>query len=530
KPPLVAIGVTVNPSTISAQTETNVATSTKVAELAKSALGTSVPTQELLKHVSADMTQGTQILRITFTASEPTAAARGADAFAQAYLEYRRQQAQDYVDAQTGQANSQLEDLQATIAKLQGKIDHPPAGFDVPAAQSKLSFDKAQAQIISSKLANLQNLTIDPGQVIDPANVPTAPISPRHPFDIALGILLGVGLGVGAALVRERNSDAVRNVNELEGILGVPVLASVPRTRWGTPERAALVVARGLRTPAADAYRRLRTNLLSILEPSNMKTILVTSADRGEGKTTTLVNLGAALAEIGRDVVLVSADLRRPAFQRIFSANGQMGLSQVLTEGVAASEVFQETIPHLRVVHAGSVPREQEPVNLLQREGMRRFLAECVEHADFVLIDSPPILGVPDTLVLAPSVDAILFVTDSWKTRWDDVVQAREQVKRAGGRLVAGSLNRVQVPRRSRRAYGADHQLLSLHPRLFSGRRSLRATLDLGDGGGKKGEEPPRAVDAAATAAENGRTPTGNGSAPAEDGSPALQQGDPAAG
>ncbi len=481
RPSFSDITTQIRPSDISAQTETNLATSVAVAEVAGPMMASSLTPQELLKHVTADMTQGTQVLTITYTASSAQAAQRGAKAFGDAYLQYRRDQAHAWVEQQTQTLSGQIDSERQSLAKLDNQLQHLPAGPERTDKEIARSLGQTRITTLQGNLLAVQSTTTDPGEVIDPAILPAAPISPRHSFDLALGLVLGLGLGIVIALVRERNSDSIRSVGELEDVLRVQVLAAVPRSPWGTRERAALVVARGQRTPSADAYRRLRTNLLALLEQQNARTVLVTSADRGEGKTTTVVNLGTALAEIGKRVVLVSADLRRPVFQRIFPTSDEVGLSQVLADGVSPKEVLRDTILNLQIVHSGTLLPALEPVNLLQTERMQRFLHECSENADFVLLDSPPVLGAPDTLVLAQLVDAVLFVADSWKARWDDIIVARDQITRAGGTMIAGVLNRVDLPRRNRRTYGVEWQLRRLHPRLFGGRGSGQPLAESGE-------------------------------------------------
>jgi capsular exopolysaccharide synthesis family protein len=195
--------------------------------------------------------------------------------------------------------------------------------------------------------------------------------------------------------------------------------------------------------------------MLGVAAPSD-QTILITSPAGGEGKTVTVVNLAAALAEIGRRVTVVSADLRRPGLERIFAANDLAGLSQGLTGEASASELVHETaIPNLRFVPSGVQSNEIEPVNLLQSDRMRELLAAWGRDADFILVDSPPVLGVPDALMLARMVDGVLFLIDAEANRWEDVVSARDELERAGGVLLAGVLNRVSVSRRDRRAWKA---------------------------------------------------------------------------
>ena len=266
--------------------------------------------------------------------------------------------------------------------------------------------------------------------------------------------MLGFGLAFAAALIRERSSDSVRSPVELEERLGIPVLGSIPRTGRLTGDRA-LVVAGGQRTITADAFRRLRTGVLGVAGPTD-KAILITSASGDEGKTTTVANLGAALAEIGRRVIIVSADLRRPGLQRIFGATDLPGLHQGLGGGLPAWDLVHDTaIPNLRFVPAGPGAGQIEPVNLLQNDRMRDLLATWKGDADFILVDSPPVLGVPDSLVLARVVDGILFLADTETSRWDDVVSTRDELERAGGTLLAGVLNGVAVSRRDRRAWRA---------------------------------------------------------------------------
>ncbi len=212
-----------------------------------------------------------------------------------------------------------------------------------------------------------------------------------------------------------------------------------------------LVVAGGQRTLIADAFRRLRTGLLGIVRPTDT-TILVTSAVDGEGKTLTVANLAAALAEIGRRVIVVSADLRRPRLHEIFPSDDRPGLSRGLVDHTPAWELVQDTdIPNLRFVPSGVLPENVEPVNLLQSDRMLQLLKTWGAQADVIILDSPAVLGVPDSLVLARMVDGVVFVADADADRWDDIVSARDELERAGGDLIATVLNGAKVSRRDRR-------------------------------------------------------------------------------
>lgn len=455
RPALTSLTIASRSPELDGQTESSLATSFAVATLAGELMKSPESPQQLLKHVSANMVNGTQFLTLTFTDSDPVTTQLGAEAFGAAYLSYRQRQAEGVIQQQTDAINRQLADvgskLRAVSEKLRGIPPDSPARLGL---QSKRDVLSGSQLFLQNQLVTLLSITTDPGEVIDPASVPTAPSAPRHEFDIMIGLVLGFGLGFGAALIKERSSDGVRSPIELEERLGIPVLGAIPRTRRLAGERA-LVVSGGQRTIIADAFRRLRTGVLGIARPSD-KVILTTSASGGEGKSSTVANLGAALAEIGRRVIIVSADLRRPGLQRIFGHGDMPGLQQGLADGLPAWDLVHDTgIPNLRFVPAGTGAGQVEPVNLLQNDRMRDLLATWKGDADFILVDSPPVLGVPDSLVLARVADGIVFLADVETSRWDDVVSARDELERAGGVLMACVLNGVSVSRRDRRAWRA---------------------------------------------------------------------------
>lgn len=455
RPALTSFTVGSRSPELDGQTESNLATSVAVATLAGELMDSPESPQQLLKQVSANMVNGTQYLSLTFTDSDPATTQQGAEAFGEAYLEYRQVQAEGVIQQQTDGINDRLRvvgsRLRAVSQALRGLPRDSVARLGLQSRRDVLSGSQL---FLQNQLVTLLSITTDPGEVIDPASLPSSPSAPRHEFDIAIGVVLGFGLAFAAALIRERSSDSVRSPVELEERLGIPVLGSIPRTGRLTGDRA-LVVAGGQRTITADAFRRLRTGVLGVAGPTD-KAILITSASAGEGKTTTVANLGAALAEIGRRVIIVSADLRRPGLQRIFGATDLPGLHQGLGAGVPAWDLVHDTaIPNLRFVPAGPGAGQIEPVNLLQNDRMRDLLATWKSDADFILVDSPPVLGVPDSLVLARVVDGILFLADTETSRWDDVVSARDELERAGGTLLAGVLNGVVVSRRDRRAWRA---------------------------------------------------------------------------
>ena len=465
-----------------AQTESSLATSVAVATLAKDLMGSSTTPEQLLRQLSANMVSGTQFMTISFTDTDPAVAQRGAEAFGEAYLQFRQAQAQGVIQRQAAAINGELDAVRTKVQAVSERLAAlPPSSPARSRFESRREVLSGSQLFLQNQLVTLSSITTDPGEVVDPASVPETPATPRHEFDIAIGILLGLGLGFAAALIKERSSDVVRSPVELEEKLGIPVLGSIPKTRRSSADRA-LLVGGGNRNIAADAYRRLRTGVLGVVKPSETRTILITSAVGGEGKTAMVANLGAALAEIGQRVILVSADLRRPGLQRIFGANHLVGLTQGLVDDTPARELLQETgIPNLQFVPTGA-QSSHEPVNLLQNDRMRELLAAWESDADFILVDSPPVLGVPDSLVLAHMVDGVLFLVDAETSGWDDVVLALEELERAGGVLLAGVLIGVSLSKRERRTSKVqgvtpDSRVTNRRPRSMKRSRAVHQEL-----------------------------------------------------
>jgi polysaccharide biosynthesis transport protein len=428
---------------IDAQTEMKIASSLAVADIAARNLGTR-DARGLLGHVSASMTQGSQILTVGFTAAGPDVARAGAQAFATAYLRYRQQLTTDAIVQQQASILSRLTDTRQRINHTKDLLAQAPKGSNDEANL------QSQLQLLTATQLNLENqlgaipVGVDPGIVIDPANMPSAPSSPNHPFDVAAGLFVGLALGCALAFVRDQMHRRIDTPEEVEEVLGVAALASVPRLGFlGRRKASGLAIDRDSSGSAAHAYRSLRTSLLAARERSGVRTVLVTSAGADEGKTTTAANLAAALAEVGAGVVLVSADLRKPTLHRIFKLPEKPGLTEVLANGAKVSRALRKTaVKNLRVIPSGSVARTTDAANLLESPRMAAMLGE-LNDADWVIIDAPPVLGPTDAVILADLADAVLVVIDAGATRERNAAAACRHIVRAGGRILGVVINKA---------------------------------------------------------------------------------------
>ena len=443
--------------TVSMPTEMQLVTSAQVADIARQTIGGNLTLQDALDGVSVTNPANTQILDISYSAHSPAEAQQGAQAFAGAYQTYKHDQAIDTIKTSSDTIRAQITTLDGEIAELNGRI----AASTDPVDQQSLTEQRNSLDTVrlsqQNLLASTATLSSDPGQVVEDALRPTSPVSPKHKLDLALGLLLGLIAGVVLASLRDQARDRIQGPPLVARSLDAPILGSIPRTHRllvGTAHLASVDEPHG---QAAEAYRTLRTNLLAVCRESKAKTILITSARQGEGKSSTAANLAVALAQAGRSVVLISADLRNPRVHAVFGIGNEQGLGQVLEGTLPLDEAIVETdLADLRILPSGPVDAVDEPVELLQSDGMGEVLQECC-RSDFVIVDGPPIFPVADSLVLADLVDGVLFVTDAQSSTQASVAQSRRQIHQVGGRILGGVLNRVPTAWSSN-GYDADHR------------------------------------------------------------------------
>lgn len=205
-----------------------------------------------------------------------------------------------------------------------------------------------------------------------------------------------------------------------------------------------LIVHHSPKSPVAEAYRTLRTNIQFTALGKKLQLLLVTSAGPDEGKTTTLANLGVALAQSGSRVLIVDADLRRPALHRLLGRHERIGLTNVLVGTVTLEEAIQDTdVPNM--FYLGSGPLPPNPSEMLGSEAMAELIGRLRNLYDVVLFDCPPVVAITDAAVLAPRVDGVLLVVRAGYTDRQAARQARINLQRVGARILGVVLNDVEL-------------------------------------------------------------------------------------
>ena len=280
------------------------------------------------------------------------------------------------------------------------------------------------------------------------ASLPTTPVIPRTKRNLAVGAALGLIVGIGLAVLRDRFDNSVKNRQILEELTDAGLVATVPFERQRQKEPA--ITFADERSGAAEAFRELRTNLQFLDVDDPPRVLAVTSALPGEGKSTTAINLALALAEGEHNVVLVDGDIRRPKLDKYLDLIGSVGFSTVLTGRASLHEVLQKTrFPRLTVLTSGAVP--PNPSELLGSMAAQKVLNELRAGFDYVIVDSSPLLAATDAAILAAECDGVLLIARFGETKRDQLAHAVGNLKNVGARIL-GSIF-TMMPARSDESY-----------------------------------------------------------------------------
>ncbi len=305
-------------------------------------------------------------------------------------------------------------------------------------------------------------------RMVDRAVEPKVPVKPRVQLNIAVGLLAGLLLGVGAGFLRTRLDRRVRSAEDVEA-LGLTVLGLLPAigdgearggpVRYGRRRRRQPVAEGGNKdlvvhthpmSAVAESCRTIRTNLTFMGAGKSLRTLVVTSPGPRDGKTTVALSLAIAMAQSGKRTLIVDTDLRRPRVHRTFGLSLSVGATSVLVGEKHLEEAVQETeVPGLFVLPCGPIP--PNPSELLHSDGFRQLIERACATFDRVIFDSPPIGAVTDPAVIAPQVDGVLVVLKPDKTMRDSLAAAVRQLGDVGANVLGAVLNDVDL---SRRGYG----------------------------------------------------------------------------
>jgi capsular exopolysaccharide synthesis family protein len=280
-------------------------------------------------------------------------------------------------------------------------------------------------------------------RVIDQAETPRGPISPNVPRDLMISFATSLLLAVGLAFVFERLDSRLRTPQEMKTHLPAPFLGMVPIAKEKNGGANPLL---GDSVPAnfAEAIKSIRTNVLFSSAEEGLRSLVITSAGPGEGKSIVASNLAIALAQAGQRVLLIDGDMRRPRVNEIFEIEGEPGLSNVLTGNAKTSEAIKRsTVGGLWLLPSGHIP--PNPAELLASRKYADFIASLEDHFDWAIIDSPPVLAVTDSAIAGRHSSGVVFVVGSDKTSRQAAQEALAQLGSANVHVIGTVLNRVDI-------------------------------------------------------------------------------------
>jgi non-specific protein-tyrosine kinase len=409
-----------------------------------------INTDTLDEAVQVTPLRDTNLLVLRVKDSNPQRAADIANEIIRVFVEQNMEQQQSSYSASIADIQAQITSLQIDMDSNSNRLKE----LENAITPAQIAERNRLQELLAQERNTYSNLTQSLGQIqlaqeqnTDKISVvETALLGERVTSQltlIAIGVFVGIMLAVGLAFLLEYLRDTVNSHEEIDQIIGVPTLGVIGQISGG---RNVLITADKPRSPIAEAYRVLRANVEFSAIDGRLQTLLITSSSPSEGKTTTTANLAIASAQAGKHVILVDADLRRPTLHRLFGMENTRGLSAALLQdggGVIDDHLLPTGIENLSLMPSGPIP--PNPADLLGSRRMVELINKLKSKADMIFFDSPPLLAVADSSLLARVCDGAIVVVLTNSTRGEVLRRAADQLEQAGAKLLGVVLNRVST-------------------------------------------------------------------------------------
>jgi succinoglycan biosynthesis transport protein ExoP len=421
--------------------------------------------------VEVEPRPNTELLAIRVRADSPDVAARAANELAVLLIERARELNDERAAAADAAFRDRVRVLERELADRREELRDASSSSDpgtrstAPRLEEEIAAREAalREQLRRHEVARLEReASAETLSLVERAARPTEAAGPNLKLALAIAVVLGLLGGVGIAFLFENLRPKLYEPGEIGELAEARVLGAVPQERRRDADP---LFNSG--SPAEEAFHRLRTHVLTLAgdraddgtrakrvrrPPGAVRRLLVTSAEPNEGKSMVVANLGVSIADVGRKVTLVDADLRMPSLHTAFGLTNELGLSSVLAGKAPLAAALQRTnVAGLRVLTSG--PTVEHPADLLGSPELAEVLRELTTGVDVVLVDSPALLGPGETLALAKTIGNVVLVVRRTRTTREAVVAARSQLGELGVRIVGVVVNGAEAPT-DRRFYG----------------------------------------------------------------------------
>jgi succinoglycan biosynthesis transport protein ExoP len=422
-------------------TYTKIATSGPVLQELADRVGLDEPPE-----IEVEIVANTELMRVTVEDRDPALAAQVSNTLAEILVVQSEKlysgggrKAYEILGQQLAQLEDELRQARTEYGSLVAQA--PEDSERIAAAGRSIEFKEEtyatfleQYEQVRAREAMRANML----SVVDPATPPRTPSKPRRALSIALGLAVGSIGGLGVAFLLENLDTTLYTTQRIQEVTDLPVLGRIPpaKRQW----QVALFNGNPLQ---AEAFRRLRTTVFTVGRDVPLRTLLVTSAGPGEGKSTVVANLAFAIAQAGRRTIVLDGDLRQPTLHKIFDLSNELGLSSVLRHEVSLDGAVQNsTIPGVCVLTSGPLP--PNPAELLDSPRMTALIEQLAQQFDIVLLDTPALLAVTDAAVRAPTVDGVMLVVGRAQARREAVQAACQHLSDVKARWVGVVVNRAE--------------------------------------------------------------------------------------
>jgi polysaccharide biosynthesis transport protein len=396
----------------------------------------------------------TELIDVKVKDIDRARASRTADGVMNAFIATSTQQSSAASDTARAQVASDLSKLRQQLSDDQVALTAGRRGPDAATLQTAVDSDNAQILQAAERLRvfDTAQQQVPAIQISSPASIPTSPVGASKPTLAALGGFAGLLLGLGLAVLLEYLDQGLLTEEDVRQRLNLPTLGKVPRYWPGVRGGEGSSTTDKWANASAEAYRRLRTNLLFSSVDTPLKSIVVTSARAGEGKTRTVANLAGVMAAAGQRVLIVDADMRRPSQHRLFEIPVGPGMSELLLEASRSQPSELKSgrstrFPNLSIITAGTIP--PNPSELLASKHTASVVRLLERQHDLVVIDTPPSQVVTDALGLAAAASGTVLVIEAGKTNARQAEEAIAALRGVGANVLGIVLNKAKRSRRT---------------------------------------------------------------------------------